>query len=172
VARPKVIVAVRDAESVESLVTLACQVSSGMDAELTALHVIEVPMATPLEADDEVLEHPGREIVSHAQRFAAERHGRSISARLLRARQAGEAIVGELKDQGCELLIMGYTDLTPWLPSCWVPPSNMLAATLPAASSFRFLRRTVIEATGLRPALDRAVRSRMSTPLEPVLCCL
>jgi nucleotide-binding universal stress UspA family protein len=58
VAKPKVMVALRDAASVESLVTLACQMAEGMGAELTALHVVEVPMATPIEADDEVLDRP------------------------------------------------------------------------------------------------------------------
>ena len=38
-AKSKVMVALRDAESVESLVTLACQLSSGMDAELIALRL-------------------------------------------------------------------------------------------------------------------------------------
>jgi len=104
----RTMVALRDADSIESLVTLACQVASGMDAELTALHVVELPLATPLEADDEILDHPGKEILAHAQRFAAERFSREISIRLLRARQAGEAIVGELRAQGFELLIMGY----------------------------------------------------------------
>lgn len=105
--KPKVMVALRDAESVEALVTLACQVSNGMDAELVGLHVVEVPLATPLEADDEVLDHPGKEILSRAQRFA-ERFSKKISTQLLRARQAGEAIVGELQEQGVDLLIMGY----------------------------------------------------------------
>ena len=65
-AKPKVMVALRDADSAESLVALACQVSGGMDAELIALHVVELPMATPIEADDEVLEQPGREILARA----------------------------------------------------------------------------------------------------------
>lgn len=107
-ARTKVMVALRDAESVESLVTLACQMSSGMDAELAALHVVEVPMATPLEADDEVLDHSGKEILALAERVAAERFKKKISTQLLRAREIGEAIVGELKDQRVDLLIMRY----------------------------------------------------------------
>ncbi len=107
-AKPKVMVGLRDAESAESLVTLACQVSSGMEAELVALHVVEVPMATPLEAFDKALDHQGKELLSHAQRFASERCSRKISTRLLHARQTGEAIVGELREQGFDLLVMGY----------------------------------------------------------------
>ena len=105
-AKPKVIVALRDLPSVESLVTLACQLSTGMDAQLIALHVVEVPMATPLDAG-EVLDHPGKEILASAKKVA-ERFSRSINTQLLRAREAGEAIVGEARDQGAELLVMGH----------------------------------------------------------------
>lgn len=105
-AKPKVIVALRDEESVESLVTLACQLSQGMDAELIALHVVEVPLATPLDAD-EILNHPGKEILESAKKVG-ERFSRSITTQLLRAREAGEAIAGEAHDQGAELLVMGH----------------------------------------------------------------
>jgi len=105
-AKSKVIVALRDLHSVESLVTLACQLSKGMDAEVIALHVVEVPMATPLDAG-EVLDHPGREILAAAKKVG-DRFSRSITTQLLRAREAGEAIVGEARDQGAELLVMGH----------------------------------------------------------------
>jgi APA family basic amino acid/polyamine antiporter len=108
VAKPKVMVALRDAASVESLVSLACQMADGMGADLVALHVVEVPMATPIEADDEVLDRPGKELLAHARRIASEGHARRITAQLLRARQAGEAVVGEAKEQGIDLLVMGY----------------------------------------------------------------
>ncbi|HUU13844.1 MAG TPA: hypothetical protein VM182_09050 [Terriglobia bacterium] len=45
----------RDADSVESLVTLACQVSGGVKAEV------------------DVLDHPGKEILDHAVPFVWER---------------------------------------------------------------------------------------------------
>ena len=106
--KTKVIVALRDAQSVESLVALACQVANGMDAELSALHVVEIPMATPIEADDEVLDRPGHDILEHARRYAAQHFSRQITTKLLRARQAGEAIVGEASEQGIESLVMGY----------------------------------------------------------------
>jgi nucleotide-binding universal stress UspA family protein len=100
-------VALRDPESVESLMTLAIHLSNSMDAELVALHVVEVPLATPLEAEDEILDHPGKEILAAAT-HVAERFSTKLSAELLRAREAGEAIVGEAKDRGAELLIVGH----------------------------------------------------------------
>jgi nucleotide-binding universal stress UspA family protein len=107
VVKAKLIVALRDPESVDSLMTLAVHLSNGMDAELVALHVVEVPPATPLEAEDEVLDHEGKEIVAAARRVA-ERSSKKISTELLRAREVGEAIVGEAKDRGAELLIVGH----------------------------------------------------------------
>ena len=107
VDRPRVVVALRDPESVESLMTLAIHLSNSMDAELVALHVVEVPPATPIDAEDEILDHPGKEILAAATRVA-ERSSRKLSTELLRAREAGEAIVGEAKERGAELLIVGH----------------------------------------------------------------
>jgi len=107
VVKAKLMVALRDPESVESLMTLAVHLSKGMDTELVVLYVVEVPPATPLEADDEVLDHEGKEILAAAKRVA-ERSCKEISTELLRAREAGEAITGEAKDQGVELLIVGH----------------------------------------------------------------
>ena len=111
-AKSKIIVALRDLESVESLVALACQVANASDAELVALHVVEVPMVTPIAADDEVLDQPGKEILARAQQIAAEKYSRKIWTRLLRARQAGEAIVGEVEQWGVDCLVMGHRRLS------------------------------------------------------------
>lgn len=110
--RPKVIVALRDQESVESLMTLAIHLSKSMDAELVALHVVEVPAATPMEVEDEILDHPGKEILAAAERVA-KRFSIKLSTELLRAREGGEAIVGEAKDRGAQLLIVGHRGTHP-----------------------------------------------------------
>jgi nucleotide-binding universal stress UspA family protein len=106
-AKPKVMVALGNPGSVESLVILACQLAHGMDADVTALHVVEVPLATPLEAPDEVIDHRGKELLAQAK-LVAERFSMRLSTDLLRAREVGEAIVGEAKEQGVELLVMGH----------------------------------------------------------------
>ena len=105
--KPKVMVAIRDASSVEGLVTLACQVSQSMNADIKALHVVVVPAATPLDAEDEALDREGKELLAHAKRVAEKSCG-SFSTELLRARGVGEALVGEARDQGVELLVMGH----------------------------------------------------------------
>jgi nucleotide-binding universal stress UspA family protein len=86
---------------------LAIHLSSSMDAELVALHVVEVPAATPLDAQDEIIDHAGQEILAAAMRVA-QRSSTKLSTELLRAREAGEAITGEAKDRGAELLIVGH----------------------------------------------------------------
>jgi len=106
-AKPKVMVAIGKEGSVESLVTLACQLTQGMDAELTALHVVEVPLVTPLDAEEETLDHPGKDLLVQAQRVA-EKFSQPLSAELLRAREVGEAIVGVAKEQGVNLLVIGH----------------------------------------------------------------
>ena len=105
---PTVIVALRDSESADGLVKLACQITAGMDAELLALHVVEVTPGLPLDADAEVLDEPGKHILSRAHQVASEACSRHLATQLVRARHAGEAIVGEAKDRGAELLVMGY----------------------------------------------------------------
>jgi|SRR5208337_2941889 len=107
VVKAKLMVALRYPESVESLMTIAVHLSNDMDAELVVLYVVEVPAATPLEADDEVLDREGKEILVAARRVA-ERYSKKITTELVRAREAGEAITGEAKDQGVELLIIGH----------------------------------------------------------------
>jgi len=105
--KPKVMVAICDEASVESLVTLACQLSQGMDADLIALHVAVLPLLTPLDVPDETVDHPGKELLAQAKRVA-EKFSRPLSTELLRAREEGEAIVGVAKEQNVELLVMGH----------------------------------------------------------------
>lgn len=106
-ADQKIMVALRDQASVESLIDLACQLANGMAAELIVLHVVEVPMLTPLSAEEAEIDRTGTEILGHAK-IAAVKHSLRITPRLVRARQVGEAIVGEVHDQHVGLLIMGY----------------------------------------------------------------
>jgi nucleotide-binding universal stress UspA family protein len=106
-SKPRVMVAINNAASVESLVTLACQLTLGMDAELAVLHIVEVPLVTPLDAKEESIDHRGKELLARAQSVAAI-FKRPVSTELMRAREVGEAIVGVAKERDVHLLVMGH----------------------------------------------------------------
>lgn len=80
------------------------------DAELMARHVVLVPLATLIEAEDEIHDCEVKEILAIAERNA-ERFPAKLCTELLRGREVGEAMVGEMivgeaKDRGAELLIV------------------------------------------------------------------
>ncbi len=108
-SRPRVIVALKEIEHVDSLVRLACEMATSMEADLTAVQVVEVAAGLPLDADAEILDHPGKEVLQHARDAALKLGGRTIETRLLRAREAGWALVDEALDQRADLLVVGYS---------------------------------------------------------------
>lgn len=101
-------VALRDKASADGLVTLGCQLAVVMGAKLIALHVVQVPIATPLEAADTLIDQEGRQVLDYAQKIAAQKVPAGFSTQLIRARNAGEAIVGEAREQQIDLLIIGH----------------------------------------------------------------
>jgi nucleotide-binding universal stress UspA family protein len=106
-AQLKVMVAVRDSATVDGLISLSCQLAQVMKAELMILHVVAVPLLTPLEATDETIDHSGKELLAQAQRVA-EKLAQPATIELLRAREVGEAIVGVAQEQAIDLLILGH----------------------------------------------------------------
>ena len=110
-AKPLVMVALRDEGSLESLISLACQMAAALDADLAAFHVVEVPAATPIDAHDEILDRDGKALLSHAQELASRRFKGNFSTELLRARTAGDAIVAEAAERDAELLVIGQGSL-------------------------------------------------------------
>ena len=106
-SKAKIMVALRDEVSVDSLMHLACQLSQGMDVDLLALHVVQLPLVTPLDAEDENIDRAGKHVLEHARK-TAEKLRFSISTELLRAREVGEAIVGVARERGVELIVMGH----------------------------------------------------------------
>lgn len=105
---PKVMVALRDAETAGSLTKLGCQMASLMGTTLAALHVVEIAPGLPLDAEDEILDRPGKQVLALARQIASSNFSMRISTKLLRARHVGEAIVGEAAEKGIELLIVGF----------------------------------------------------------------
>ena len=104
----KIIVALQDHEHVEGLVNLACELARGAEAEVVALHVVEVGPGLPLNADDEVLDRSGKQLLALAQQLASQKFSKEITTRLVRARQAGQAIVREAEEHAVDLIILGH----------------------------------------------------------------
>lgn len=103
----KVMVALRDAEHIEGLVSLACRFTSATGAELTAIHVIEVGPSLPLDIEAEVLDRDGKTILARACEVAGT-NSVQMATKLVRAHHVGQAIVGEASQQKTDLLILGY----------------------------------------------------------------
>jgi nucleotide-binding universal stress UspA family protein len=106
--KPKVMVALRDTETAGSLTKLACQMASLAGTNVIALHVIEVPPGLPIDVIDPVFERPGQQVLSLARQIASNNFSMRISTKLLKARHAGEAIVGEAAEEEIDLLVVGY----------------------------------------------------------------
>jgi nucleotide-binding universal stress UspA family protein len=106
--KPKVMVALRDTETAGSLTKLACQMASLAGTNVIALHVIEVPPGLPIDVIDPVFERPGQQVLSLARQIASNNFSMRISTKLLKARHAGEAIVGEAGEEEIDLLVIGY----------------------------------------------------------------
>lgn len=104
--KPKVMVALRDAESIEPLVRLGTDMASLRGTELIVLHVVEVGPGLPLDADG-IIDQSGRHILACAQQLA-ESLGKRTYTLMVRGRQAGPVIVAQAEDHEIDLLIMGY----------------------------------------------------------------
>lgn len=105
---PKIMVAIRDLQTAASLTETACQMAGLAGGSLLILHVVEVAAGLPLDAAPEILDRPGEEILAVARQAAQHHIAVRVSTELLRARHAGEAIVGEAAEKGIELLVIGH----------------------------------------------------------------
>jgi basic amino acid/polyamine antiporter, APA family len=103
--RSIVVPVVRSNESEEALVA-AARLASERGATIAVVHVIEVPMALPLEADLPDAEAAADELLDDAVSLV-EAYGVRAFARLARGRTAGAEIVREAEQRGAELIALG-----------------------------------------------------------------
>lgn len=107
-ASKKVMVVLEDQGLVGELTDLACQLATGMEADLIMLHVVQVPIATPLGAPNEILDEEGQKILAMAAKLAEGKVPAAVSTQLVRARNASEAIISEAGEQDVDLLVIGH----------------------------------------------------------------
>lgn len=107
-APKKILVSLKQAADAEELINLATHVAAPGKVEIVALHVVEIPVATPLDAEDEVLEGPARAVERAVKGLARKHPRRKFSVRALHARHTGKTIVEELQEGKFDLAVIGY----------------------------------------------------------------
>jgi nucleotide-binding universal stress UspA family protein len=106
------------------LVRLACLMAKKAKRKVHLVHIIEVPRTLPLKAvlakESENADRLLNEVLS-----IAENAGCDAVAEVVQARDAGPAIVDEVKDHGCALVMLGL------VRNPHKTPNNDLGKTIP-----------------------------------------
>ena len=87
-------------------VRLACGLARKNKGKISAVYVITVKRALPLEADIEPDIQKGEEALDYIESIAEE-EDREITTDILQAREVGPAIVDEAVELGVDLILMG-----------------------------------------------------------------
>lgn len=101
-----ILVAVDDSDASLNAVAAACDVARQTKASVALVHVLEVPRALALDAELGVEVERAEQLLSRAERVAAERKVK-IDCNMIQARQAGHAIVDEAVETGTDAIALG-----------------------------------------------------------------
>ena len=102
----RVLVPVAATPESERAVEVACRLAAERHAAVTAVSVVEVPPLLPLDARMDVEEFRARRLHDRAE-AVADAYGVPLVWRLVRARQAGHAILDELERRDFDLVVLG-----------------------------------------------------------------
>jgi nucleotide-binding universal stress UspA family protein len=89
-----------------ALKVAALMLNGNPDAEVSLLHVIEVPFERTLDAEDDAAVMRADEVLSRAEGLLAEK-GITTRTSTVQARAAGPAIVDDANELGSDLIVMG-----------------------------------------------------------------
>jgi basic amino acid/polyamine antiporter, APA family len=103
--RTIIVPVLRTAESEEAIVA-AARLAGERGSTIVLVHVIEVPLELPLDSDLPEAEGAANALLDSAQALVEEYGVRGVT-RLVRARSAGPAIVGEALGRDAELIAVG-----------------------------------------------------------------
>lgn len=92
----------------ERAVDVALLLARRYHAEVTAIHVVEVPQRLPLDAEMLAEVERGELVLQATERWAAQ-YGWNLNVELLQARAAGPAIVDEAIGRRARLIVLGTT---------------------------------------------------------------
>lgn len=102
----RILVGLKTLEQAVELTDLACRLGV-RGANLTLVHIIELRDPTPLNAEVPDLEALAKKIIGTAERVAT--RGEMKASRLvLRAHDAGEALLAEMSNKKVDLAVIGY----------------------------------------------------------------
>ena len=101
----RILVPLLDAKESERAIEIACRLAAEHGATVTALTVVEVPVTLPIDAQMLEEEAEAKQVLEVA-RAIADGYGVSVSVRVVRARDAGEAIVEEARRANTEIIIL------------------------------------------------------------------
>jgi APA family basic amino acid/polyamine antiporter len=90
----------------ETALDFAFRLAADKGAAVTAVTAIEIPLERPLDAEAPADEAQANALLDDA-RAAGELHGVNVVTRLVRTRDAGEAIVEEVTSRQAEIVILG-----------------------------------------------------------------
>ena len=101
----KILVPVSGETSDNEALSLACEMTRGTKGKVYVLYVIEVERELPLDAETGEAIDKGEEILQRMEQLGKSFHGR-IQTDILRARDAGPAVVLEAEERGVEVIVM------------------------------------------------------------------
>jgi len=105
--KPKrILVGLKTIDQAVELTDLACR-AGAHNASLLLVHVIELPDATPLDAEVPDLDAMAQKILRTGERVAR-RSQLKVNMLALRARSAGFALLEEIKEKKIDLAVLGY----------------------------------------------------------------
>jgi nucleotide-binding universal stress UspA family protein len=102
----RILVGLKTVEHAIELTDVACRLGAHK-ATLMLVHVIELPDPTPLDAAVPDLDATAAKVLRTAGRVA-KRSGMKVSARVLRAHDAGAALLDEAQEKKADLCVLGY----------------------------------------------------------------
>jgi basic amino acid/polyamine antiporter, APA family len=101
-----IVVPVKRTEESEEALVAAARLAAERGATVAIVHVIEVPLSLPLDAQLPEEEDTAEDLLDDAQALV-ESYGVRAVTRLLRARKAGPAIVDDARRRDAELVLLG-----------------------------------------------------------------
>jgi len=102
-----VLVPIIEKHESEAAVDLACRLATERGASIVALTVLEMPLQLPLDAElPREVELRAHDLLDES-RAIGDSYGVNVVGRIVRARNAGRAIVDEAERRNSEIIVMG-----------------------------------------------------------------